>query len=224
MLSRTSRRRFLKSLLFPGLPLFVLLPSIALADVTAEYALDTVGSSFGPFGSEAFIQGRGQVFEAEVAGEVTSISLRAGRIQEHDVDLVLSLHAENAGVPAGEALAQSTVTASQIPVGGAGGVVKADFTGSQVELEAGTRYVVTAVPAFLEPNNNTFFLNGSLEEEAEYDGGAACFLESGSWGLDERDWAFQVEVGESTPVESVSWGSVKKSYWFKSWNESIKTP
>lgn len=194
-----------------SLALLALVPTLAAADtITAEWELDTPGSSFSSFGGSSLVAARGQSFLAGTGGTVVSAALRIGRTIDHAIDLRVSvLPADENGFPTGEPLVTGVFPASSMAAGGAGEATVFTFTSAGEILEAGEQYVLVAEAAEAGGEGSLYFLNGPVPGAAAYADGAAYFRVDSTWSFSTADFAFRVVVDETTPVAIRSWGAVK---------------
>jgi hypothetical protein len=176
--------------------------------VTAEFAPETLGTSFGGFGSEGFTAFRGQAFEALVDGPILSIQ----RLDEHDEPYVGELYdADAEGRPIGEAIVSGTFPASMVPMSPASDKTVFEF-GAAGSLVAGRAYVITiGLETPISGLNNSIL--GGLGSTAATYAWPSLYSGGATWTpSDITDWSFRVTVDGSTPVETASWGQVKHAF------------
>lgn len=188
-----------------------LIPSPAASEtITAEWGLDTTGSSFGSFGGSSLVAARGQSFVAGAGGAVVSAALRIARTTDHEIDLRVSVFpADESGLPTDEPMVTGVFSAASMAAGGAGEAEVFTFAAGSRILEAGESYVLVAEAAEAGGDGSLYFLNGPAPEAATCVDGAACFRIDAAWIASTADFSFRVVVDETTPVAVRSWGAVK---------------
>jgi hypothetical protein len=207
-------RRFRGPLLGAAvLSIFAIAPARAQTEaVTATYALDTLGSRFSSFGWVDFPpKHRGQTFTAEVAGQLTSVSLRIGT-EQIGPTIIIGIHTvDQDGLPVDPPLTSKEFPSTLLPSDQSSAPVQFDFGDAPTNLAAGEQYAITVKIDPLVGLDEAFFLNGP--SDPTYAGGQAIDSLTGTgWRTIDSDHGFEVRVDTSVSADEAAFGRVKAEY------------
>lgn len=182
--------------------------------VSASFLLDTPGSAYASFGG-TLIDGRGQTFTADVAGQLTSVAFRAGHTDEADEVVRIAIHAvDESGLPVLPALTSKDFAPGVLPLGSLEDVVVFDMTDAPTQLQRGVTYAITMTIDPTASSGAPYFLNGSTGANASYAGGNALSTFDGvTWQAStSTDYHFAVRVDDSVDADVSSFGSRKAAF------------